>query len=118
MATTPKTKNNTYPVYFKKALVRLADHRYIYVTDTPWFAQTDDKNEVTLDLPDGEYTMTVWHSRFKTADAERKQTVSLAGNQPLTFTLVVDDFGVKYINKDDTHHLANVLGKYYETSKD
>ena len=29
--------------------------------------------------------------------------------RPISFTLVVDDFGVKYINKDDVQHLASVL---------
>ncbi len=33
--------------------------------------------------------------------------------RPISFTLVVDDFGVKYINKDDVHHLLNVLKKDY-----
>ncbi len=29
--------------------------------------------------------------------------------QPISFTLVVDDFGVKWINKDDVTHLLGVL---------
>jgi hypothetical protein len=33
-----------------------------------------------------------------------KQTTS-----PVTFTLVVDDFGVKYIERENTEHLKNVL---------
>jgi hypothetical protein len=31
--------------------------------------------------------------------------------QPISFTLVVDDFGVEYINKDDVTHLLDVLQK-------
>mmetsp|Transcript_39157 Transcript_39157/g.55119 ORF Transcript_39157/g.55119 Transcript_39157/m.55119 type:complete len:103 (+) Transcript_39157:34-342(+) len=28
--------------------------------------------------------------------------------RPIQFCLVVDDFGVKYTNKDNTHHLINI----------
>jgi len=34
--------------------------------------------------------------------------------RPISFTLVVDDFGVKYINKTDVEHLASVLSQDYE----
>ncbi len=34
--------------------------------------------------------------------------------QPISFTLVVADFGVKCINKDDVTHLLNVLQNDYE----
>ncbi len=29
--------------------------------------------------------------------------------RPISFTLVVDDFGVKYVNKDDVGHLISSL---------
>ena len=38
--------------------------------------------------------------------------------RPISFTLVVDDFGVKYINKDDVHHLLGVLKKDYTCDTD
>jgi hypothetical protein len=38
--------------------------------------------------------------------------------QPISFMLVVDDFGVKYINKDDVTHLLDVLQKDYEVDTD
>ena len=31
--------------------------------------------------------------------------------RPISFTLVVDDFGVKYINKTDVNHLIRVLSQ-------
>jgi hypothetical protein len=37
---------------------------------------------------------------------------------PISFTLVVDDFGVKYTNKDDVQHLVSVLKKDYEIDID
>ena len=37
---------------------------------------------------------------------------------PISFTLVVDDFGVKYINKTDIDHLTRVLSQDYEIDTD
>jgi hypothetical protein len=36
------------------------------------------------------------------------------GWRPISFTLVVDDFGVKYTNKDNMEHLMNILKQDYE----
>ncbi len=38
--------------------------------------------------------------------------------RPISFALVVDDFGVKYINKEDVVHLASVLKQEYEINID
>ena len=38
--------------------------------------------------------------------------------QPITFTLVVDDFGVKYVNKADVNHLMNDLKETYTVTED
>ena len=38
--------------------------------------------------------------------------------RPISFTLVVDDFGVKYINKDNVEHLMSVLQQDYEIDTD
>ena len=38
--------------------------------------------------------------------------------RPIAFSLVVDDFGVKYIHKDDADHLANSLKNAYKLAKD
>ena len=37
---------------------------------------------------------------------------------PICFTLVVDDFGVKYVNKDNAEHLLNAIQKYYKCLSD
>ena len=37
---------------------------------------------------------------------------------PISFTLVVDDFGVKYINKTDVDHLTSVLSQDYKIDTD
>jgi hypothetical protein len=36
----------------------------------------------------------------------------------IQFVLVVDDFGIKYINKDDLDHLIQTLEKYYDVAVD
>ena len=38
--------------------------------------------------------------------------------RPITFTLVVDNFGVKYTNKKDAEHLMSVLKKHYTLTQD
>ena len=38
--------------------------------------------------------------------------------QQNSFSLIVDDFGVKYIGKDHVQHLINTLKKDYEIKKD
>jgi hypothetical protein len=38
--------------------------------------------------------------------------------QPISFTLVVDNFGVKYIGKGHVMHLINVLKKHYEVKRE
>ena len=38
--------------------------------------------------------------------------------RPIAFSLVVDDFGVKYVHKTDTNHLVNSLKNAYKLAKD
>ena len=33
---------------------------------------------------------------------------------PIQFTLVVDDFGVKYVGEEHAHHLKNTLEEHYK----
>ena len=35
-----------------------------------------------------------------------------------TFTLCINDFGVKYFNKDDANHLINAVKEHYEVTTD
>jgi hypothetical protein len=39
-------------------------------------------------------------------------------SRPITFTLVVDDFGVKYVAKEHVTHLIRILKEYYEILED
>ena len=38
--------------------------------------------------------------------------------RPIAFSLVVDEFGVKYVHKDDADHLANSLKNAYKLAED
>ena len=38
--------------------------------------------------------------------------------RPITFTLVVDDFGVKYVGKEHAEHLREVIKKYYPVTEE
>ena len=42
----------------------------------------------------------------------------LHATRPISFTLWVDDFGIKYINKCDVDHLESCLNEHYETTMD
>jgi hypothetical protein len=39
-------------------------------------------------------------------------------SQPISFTLVIDDFGVKYEGKEHTMHLINILKEEYEIAEE
>ncbi len=58
---------------------------YIYVVDTPYFTQTQDRNQVSLELPDGDYRLNVWHPRMREADQNRNIALALAGDTKVTF---------------------------------
>ena len=38
--------------------------------------------------------------------------------QPTSFSLIVDDFGVKYVGKEHAGHLVSVLEQHYTVAKD
>jgi plastocyanin len=58
---------------------------YIYVTDSPWFGRTDTKGVLLLhELPPGEYTLQVWHSRINDAPAQLQQRVTVAASGTTT----------------------------------
>jgi hypothetical protein len=38
--------------------------------------------------------------------------------RPIAFTLIVDDFAVKYVGQENAHHLRNALLRHYEITTD
>jgi len=77
------------PVVFDKAgLVTLGCNihdgmiGYIYVTDSPWFGQTDDQGRLQLDgLPAGSYTLRIWHPRLSDAATRLDRQLNLQAEQ-------------------------------------
>jgi plastocyanin len=57
---------------------------YIYVTDSPWFARSDDAGQWSLhDLPAGSYRLTAWHPRLQEpAGTSLQMTVTVADGTP------------------------------------
>ncbi len=39
-------------------------------------------------------------------------------SRPISFTLVVDDFGIKYVGQEHAMHLISILKEHYELSED
>ncbi|MFT2092403.1 methylamine utilization protein [Paraglaciecola sp. 2405UD69-4] len=62
---------------------------YIFVADTPYFAKTNSQGKVSLDVPDGEYSVQVWSPRFQ----EESDVLSI----DMT-TQVQDSIEVKLVN--------------------
>lgn len=50
---------------------------YIYVVDTPWFAQSPPSGKLQIDAPAGRYTLNVWHPRLADINTPRTQTLEL-----------------------------------------
>jgi plastocyanin len=60
---------------------------YIYVTDSPYFGQTDDKGRVELHgVAAGEYTLIAWHPRAAEASGLR-QPLALTAEQSATVAM-------------------------------
>lgn len=58
---------------------------FIVVVPTPWFAVTDKTGAYAIkDLPDGGYTVKVWHPKFK---AEAGKAVTVAGATVADFAM-------------------------------
>lgn len=57
---------------------------YVYVTDTPWFATTDDTGSVTLNLPDNEhFRWEIWHPRFSESEQGLSGDIVIPGDKML-----------------------------------
>jgi plastocyanin len=57
---------------------------YIIVSPTPYFAQTDDSGNYKIkDVPDGSYTLTVWHEGAKS----QSKPVTVSGGAKADFTV-------------------------------
>ena len=54
---------------------------YIYVSETPWFTQTDSGGNATLPaLPPGQYRVRVWHPAAATPQADTMKEITVAND--------------------------------------
>ena len=60
---------------------------YIFVVDTPYFGQTDIKGNLTLDVPDGEYQLDIWHPRIQDELSTLSRTLTLPGESEIKILL-------------------------------
>ncbi len=75
------------PLTFEKAGVstlgcNIHDHMiaFVFVSDSPWTAQTADDGHVMIDdVPAGNYAVQVWHPQLPPGTAARATSVTLAG---------------------------------------
>ena len=60
---------------------------YVVVVDSPYFGKTDTQGNVTLDLPDGEYQLDIWHPRVQDKFSSLSTKVILPGNAAIPVIL-------------------------------
>lgn len=57
---------------------------YIYVADSPWFAQSDSAGHAILKMPAGRYSVRVWHPQLVAPEESTIQTVTVSSEEPQT----------------------------------
>ena len=55
---------------------------YVYVSDAPYVAQTNEKGEWSLNLPADDYTLTLWHPNLDTPNNVQVQQVKITAEKP------------------------------------
>jgi plastocyanin len=60
---------------------------YIFVVESPYFAKTDIKGNVTFELPDGEYQLDVWHPRIQEQLSSLSRQLTVPGESEIKVTL-------------------------------
>lgn len=60
---------------------------YIYVTDAPYFSITADTGATTLQLPDGEYKLSLWHPNMDPRESNKPISVSVSGDTQVDISL-------------------------------
>jgi plastocyanin len=62
---------------------------YIFVVDTPYFGKTDIKGNLTLEVPDGEYQIDVWHPRIQDEYSSLSRQLTLLGEFEMKIILAL-----------------------------
>jgi plastocyanin len=57
---------------------------YVYVVGTPWFGTTDGLGNISLEIPNGKYTLKTWHPLFQEADQSFSKKIEIAADSEFT----------------------------------
>ena len=60
---------------------------YVYVVDTPWFGKTDLQGNIEFELPQGKYTIKIWHPLFQDIDQNFTKKIDVNSDNKLTINL-------------------------------
>ena len=60
---------------------------YVYVVDTPWFGKTDLQGNIEFELPQGKYTIKIWHPLFQDIDQKFTKKIDVNSDNKLTINL-------------------------------
>lgn len=61
---------------------------YVWIVESPWFAKTDrNGNAIISDLPNGDYTLDIWHPYQTVKAAEQKIRVGAGAESHFNFRL-------------------------------
>jgi plastocyanin len=63
---------------------------YIWVVDTPYFAKTDKRGNALLNVPEGNYTLKVWHPHIQDKLDSLEQVISVERNHNINLVLKQD----------------------------
>ena len=59
---------------------------YIYVTNADYFTTTSTEGTMIFDLPNGDYTVKLWHPRAQHIDTARAWSLSMDGEQSMVLS--------------------------------
>ena len=111
----------------QKSIVR--KHTYKYLDNTTNLTDITHNGKVYTDIWKGMYGIPqsgrIAHDRLKNhLEKHGYQTVKFTPrlwnhkSRPTSFTLIVDDFGINYVGKQDAEHLIKALKESYKTTVD
>jgi plastocyanin len=60
---------------------------YIYVVDTPYFGKTDASGSFSIEVPDADYQVQLWHPQIQDEMDSLLKTLAVKGTSNVSFTL-------------------------------
>ena len=93
-------------------LKNIAHEEYVYIEVQKGMSGLKQAGKIANDR------LTSHLAKFGYVPTERTPALWVSKNSNLTFTLCVDDFGIKYTAKKDVEHLINALRSLYKFSID